>query len=102
MSAFKESVAVDSAGNSGPRKIWLFIVGFLLMGTYASMFISAFSGQAVSPMSGYASMLWNGLLFYLWSKRRGRKGWHGALLGVFVGVLAFALAAFVRGVVGHA
>lgn len=102
MNTTNESVAVGSASISGPKRIWLLVVGFLLVGTYASMFIPAFAGQASNPMSAYGSMLWNGLFFYLWWKRRGRNGWHGALLGVFVGVLAFTLSAFVRGFVGHA
>ncbi len=78
-------------------RFWIIIVGVLLVGTYAAMFIPAFAGHSVKPQAGYSSMFWTGLFFYLLWKRLARKGWHGALVGVIVGVLVFCVAAFVEG-----
>src|SRR5258708_395483 len=79
------------------RSPWLYLVGALLIGTYASDFFPALSGQAPNPVAGWGSLLWSGLFFYLWWKRVGRKGWHGFLIGAGVGILFFSLAAFVAG-----
>jgi len=84
-----------------PRKlsvVWLFIVGVLLVGADAGgLFIPAFLGHSVNPQSGFYSMVWTGLFFFLLWKRRARKGWHGALVGAAVGVLVFCVASFVEG-----
>jgi hypothetical protein len=84
-----------------PRALWLYIAGLLLVGAYAAMFIPAIAGQNINPQSGYGSMLWTGLLFYLWWKRRARKGWHGALVGSAIGLFAFFAAAFISGFMRH-
>ena len=84
-------------GVAKPRVLWLYVVGVLLVGTYAAMFLPALAGQTVSPQTGPGSMLWTGLFFYLWWKRRARKGWHGALIGATLGILVFGLAAFIGG-----
>ena len=86
---------------SKPKALWLCIVGVLLIGTYAAMFIPAIAGQNINPMSGYGSMLWTGLFFYLWWKRRARKGWHGALVGSAIGLFAFFAAGFIKGLMRH-
>ena len=75
----------------------LFFVSVLVVGIYAAIFIPAFAGQRVNPQSGFFSMLSTGWFLYLWWKRRGRKGWHGALVGAGIGILAFFVAAFVGG-----
>lgn len=92
------SVAVPIAAElKRPLLVWLYIVGVLLMGTYAAMFIPAFAGQKVNPQTGTGSMLWTCLFFYLWWKQRARKGWQGALIGVTLGTFVFAAAAFIGG-----
>lgn len=80
-----------------PRKLWLYIVGVLLVGTYAAMFLPAFGGQKINPQSTFSSMLWTGLFFYLWWKRRARKGWHGALVGSALGLLVSVAAEVIAG-----
>jgi hypothetical protein len=77
------------------RAFSLYFAGVLLVGIYAAMFIPAFAGQRINPQSGFYSMLSTGWFFYLWWKRRVRKGWHGALVGAAIGILAFCVAAFV-------
>ncbi len=81
-----------------PRIIWLYIVGFLLIGNAAAMFAPAFLGQSFDPMGGLGSMIWTGLFFYLWWKRRARKGWHGALIGTALGLLVGILAGFIEAI----
>ena len=86
---------------SKPKALWLYIVGVLLVGTYAAMFIPAIAGQNINPQSGYGSMLWTSLFFYLLWKRRTRKGWHGALVGSAIGLFVFVAAAFISGLIRH-
>ena len=83
--------------NHYPKEIWLYIAGFLLFGAYAAMFIPAFAGKNIDPNSGYSSMFITCLFFYIWWKRRGRKGWQGALLGTLIGIIVFVLAAYIEG-----
>lgn len=87
-----------------PALLWLYLAAVPLVGTYAAIFIPAFAGRNVNSLSVFASMLWTGLFFYLWWKRRGRKGWRGALSGMAVGVIvcfsAAAISGFVRGASG--
>jgi hypothetical protein len=47
------------------------------------------------------SGLWHGLFFYLWWKRIGRNGWHGAVFGFFAGIFAFSIAAFLAAFMHH-
>ncbi|MBW2035392.1 MAG: zinc ribbon domain-containing protein [Deltaproteobacteria bacterium] len=86
---------------SKPRALWLYIVGILLFGAYAAIFIPAIVGLNINPQVGPGSMFWNGLFFYLWWKRRGRKGWHGALVGSVIGLFAFFAAAFISALIRH-
>lgn len=83
-------------------RVGLVVVGILAIPIYAAMFIPAASGEPVTPKSGYASLFWAGLFFYLWWRRRGQSGWIGALIGAVVGLLVFFLAAFLAGVTSHA
>lgn len=82
---------------SKPKAFWLFVVGVCLVGAYAAMFIPAFAGQNFQSKNLFSTMLWTGLFFYLWWKRRARKGWHGALIGSVIGILASFAAAFIGG-----
>jgi hypothetical protein len=66
------------------------------------MFIPAFAGQSINPQAGLPSVLWSGLFCHLWWKRRARRGWHVALIGIGLGILVFAFAAFVGGFVRRA
>ena len=75
-----------------PRKLWLYVVGVLVVGTYAAMFLPAFAGRQLHPQSTFASVLWTGLFFYLWWRRRDRKGWLGALIGSMLGLLISVVA----------
>lgn len=98
-----QPTATTEAGTvTRPRKLWVVVAGVLLVAAYAAMFIPAFSGQRINPQYGYGSMFWSGLFFYLWWRRRSKKGWQGALLGAVVGIVVFVLAAFVGGMVQHA
>lgn len=92
------SITDDSAM---PRKLWLYIVGVSLVGTYAAMFIPSLAGHRINPQTGLYSMLWTGLFFYLWWKRHARKGWHGALLGSALGFFAFIVASFIGSLMTH-
>lgn len=80
-----------------PRVIWSVLLGVALVGAYAAMFIPAFVGLHIDPMSGYGSMFWSSMFFLALWKYRLRTGWHGALIGAGVGLLMFTLAAFVSG-----
>ena len=83
-----------------PTALWLYLVGVLLVGTYAAMYIPAFAGDKINPQTGFGSLLWTSLFFYLWWKRLGKKGWIGALIGAVLGIVAFTLAAFLSGFMG--
>ena len=86
---------------SKPKALWLYIVGVLLVGAYAAIFIPAFAGENINPQFGPGSMFWTGLFFYLWWKQRARKGWQGALVGSAIGLIAFLAAAFISGLIRH-
>ncbi|APG24349.1 hypothetical protein [Syntrophotalea acetylenica] len=77
-------------GNS--KKIWLIIVGVLLILAYAGLFIPAFAGQPINPSAGPGILVWNAWFFFLLWKHFGRRGWVGSLLGALIGVFAFFLA----------
>ena len=59
------------------------------------MFIPAIAGMRQDPMSGYSSMIRSSAFFYALWRYRLKRGWHGALIGVVIGILMFVLAAFV-------
>lgn len=82
------------------KSTWFYAVAVLTFGTYGAMLLAASQGS-LGSMEGYASMFWTGLLFYLLWKQRARKGWHGALIGVVVGIMSFVLAAFLGGLMRH-
>jgi hypothetical protein len=82
---------------SKPKKIWLYLVGVSVLGAYAGMFIRAYAGENIDPSSGYSSMFFTGLFFYIWWKRRDCKGWQGGLIGTLIGIIVFTLASFVEG-----
>jgi hypothetical protein len=82
-----------------PRKGWLYITGIVAIGGYAAVLIPAFSGHDFKPVLGYGLMFSSGLFFYHWWKVRGRKGWHGGIVGALVGLLVFTAAAFIVGAV---
>ena len=89
--------SIKDLNKSKPKRLWLYLAGVALIGTYAAMFIPAFAGLSINPQTGPSSMIWSSLFFYLWWKRRGRKGWHGAILGSVFGIFIFVLAAFISG-----
>ena len=101
----KPSEAPPVAANfAKPRTLYivgLVLVGIPLVANYAIMFGLAFAGQSVPHVGqwGFFLILWTGLFFYLWWKLRRRNGWHGALIGLACGFLAFTVAAFIRGFV---
>lgn len=98
----QESSVTPAAEVVKPLKIWLFIVGVCIFGTCAAMFIPALAGQPPQLQSVYAALFSNGVFFYLWWKQQGKKPWQGTLIGIFVGLVAFALASFISGVMRHA
>lgn len=95
----QQAEAVVDTKELKPKKIWLYIVGFLVVGAYAGIFIPIFAGKnIINPASaGYSSMFITGLFFYILWKQRSRKGWQGALIGVLIGIIVFTLASFVEG-----
>ena len=74
-----------------PQKLWLYIVGALIVLTLGYMLPSGLAGKQIPPTAWLYSVLWTGLFFYLLWKRRGREGWHGALLGAVLGYGVFFL-----------
>ena len=84
-----------------PKKNWLLLVGIALVGIYAAMIIQAYAGHRIGPEALYGSALWHGLFFYLRWRKIGRNGWHGAMFGFFVGILAFGIAAFLAAFMRH-
>jgi hypothetical protein len=82
-----------------PSVFWLYLVGVLLVGTYAAVVIPALSGARPAPPGGPGCMLWTGLFFWVWWKRRRRKGWQGALIGAAIGFAVFLMAAAIGGYV---
>lgn len=80
-----------------PQVLWLIVVGVAVVGTYAALFIPALAGESIGPNPGFASMLWTGLFFFLWWRRRGHQGWKGALVGALLGLLVFGFAGFISG-----
>lgn len=78
-------------------RVWLLLLGVLLIGTYAAMLVPALAGLPQNPSAGSSSLLLHSLFLYVLWKQRARTGWHGALIGAGVGVLAFFVAAFIGG-----
>lgn len=96
---YTESSALPVIVLRKPALLWLYLAAVPLVGTYAAIFIPAFAGRNVNSLSVFSSMLWSGLFFYLWWKRRDRKGWRGALSGMAIGVIACFSAAVISGFV---
>lgn len=94
--------AAPKPGASRTQLLVLVLLGLALVGTYAAMFIPALAGQPVNPQTGPGALLWTSVFFYVYWKRRGGPGWRGAVLGAFIGLCVFILAAFVSGYVRHA
>lgn len=93
----EENIGTTSSGSRGPRKLWLYLIGIVCIGIYAAAFIPAFAGKQVDAKIGPPMLLLTTLFFaFLW-QRRGKKARYGVWIGVLVGFLAFALAAFVGG-----
>ena len=80
---------------------WLYLVGLLLVGAYAAVFIPAAAGKEINPQAGTGTFFWTALFFYLLWKRLGRKGWHGTLIGLAVGFFVAFVAAFISASVRH-
>lgn len=51
--------------------------------------------------AGYSLVIWGALLCYFLWKRKGRKGWQGAIIGAIAGLVAFFLTAFVIALTNH-
>jgi hypothetical protein len=81
--------------------VWLYILALAIVGSYAAAFIPAFAGQKLTPVAGNGILLWTALLFYVVWKRRGRKGWHGTLIGLGAGFVVLVLASYISAVVRH-
>lgn len=91
--------ATVATANKGPKSLGLIFASIIIFGTYAALFIPAFSGRPITPQFGFGSIFWNALFFtFLW-KRLGRKGRNGAIIGGLIGLLAFFVAVFVSGFV---
>ena len=76
---------------SGTRNVLLVLIGIALVGTYAAMFIGASAGRAPGTNTPYllSVVFGTSVVFYLWWKQKGRKGWEGALLGAIIGFLVY-------------
>ena len=90
---------VEASTVKKPGRTSLVLIILVLVGTYSALFIPAFSGQAPNAQLGYGAMFWSGVGFYYLWKRRGRRGWVGAILGAVIGVVVFTAAAFVSGII---
>lgn len=100
---FNDKTQTDIKPSTGKAiRIWLIVVGILLVGDYAGIFIPAASGDPMAPASGYGPPILTGLFLYLLWRQRGEKGWVGALIGVAFGIFVFFVAAFVAGAASHA
>jgi hypothetical protein len=73
------------------------LIAICLIGTYAALFIPAFVGTSPKPMSGYASIFWSALFFYMLWKCLNKKKYIGVVIGIIVGILAFSGSAFIAG-----
>lgn len=83
-----------------PSVIWLYLVGVLLIGAYAAVFIPAAAGE-INSQADFGIFFLTALFFYLWWKRRGRKGWHGMLIGLGAGFVVEFVAGFISAFVRH-
>lgn len=92
---------VQTRSTSKANRFWLIVLGIGMVGVYAALFVPALGGLDIEPKLGISFTLGHVLFFRLWWKQKGRKGWHGALLGLFVGFLMFFLAAFLSGIIKH-
>lgn len=91
---------VEGSTVKKPGRASLVLIILVLVGTYSALFIPVFSGgQASNAQFGYGAMFWSGVGFYFLWKRWGRRGWVGAILGAAIGVVVFAAAAFVSGII---
>lgn len=78
-----------------PHTVWLIILAICCIGVYAAVLVPAIFGQKPPSQTAAGCMFWTGLFFWLWWKRRERKGWHGAVIGAVVGYLVFFSAAVI-------
>lgn len=93
--------SISSVSARKPKIFWLYFLGALLGLTYFGMFIPALAGYKTNPQAGPGIIFLHGLFFRLLWKRHARKGWHGVLVGVAIGLLAFFMAGFISGFMRH-
>ena len=84
-----------------PNPAWLWLFGVIAILADVSILISVFAGRPPMSQYGGGMLSTHGLLFYFLWRDLGKKGWQGGLIGVFVGLFIFALAAFTAGYIGH-
>lgn len=77
--------------------VWVWLGGIAVIGAYAALLIPAFAGQIGDAQTGLGVIFWSSIFFLLLWKYRGRKGWHGSLLGFVVGLVLFTAAPVIVG-----
>lgn len=77
--------------------VWVWLGGIAVIGAYAALLIPAFAGQIGDAQTGIGVIFWSSIFFLLLWKYRGRKGWHGSLLGFVLGLVLFAAAPVIVG-----
>ena len=81
-----------------PRPYGIYSLGAFLLIAYATMFLMVLDNHHVDPRFGLGATVWTAVLGYMWSKRRGRSGARGVVVGGGAGLFLFMAAAFLGGV----
>jgi hypothetical protein len=95
----RAGVAASPRAGTPPQKpvrlIWILLVLFGLIGTYAAVLIPAFVGRQPDSTGTLGSIFWTGLLFFLLWKRLDKTPWTGAAIGGVLGFLVVVSATVV-------
>ena len=99
IAAAADAASPTSAPPRKPSLAWLYLAAIAWIGAYAAQLVPALGGQPYPKESAVGlNGVWvfAGLFFYVLWKRRGRKGWHGFLIGALIGFFLMVVAEFLR------